>query len=201
MTFWKISDTRMNCLISLAEIEELGYTLEELMHDRDRTQEFLNLLLEKGQEVLGMQMENGIQSFYGAFLPDKSLLVSIAGSRQEAHPELPFDAVDAEGPILTYQLIFPMLDNVLQFCNIFGTERASGSRLYEDDDLYYLMVDFPNTEEGRKKALSVISAGEFGGLVEKDAISEFFLQEHDETLIADHAIEKLCKIEKGGLSE
>ena len=30
MTFWKVSDTRMNCLITEAEIAALGYSLEDL---------------------------------------------------------------------------------------------------------------------------------------------------------------------------
>ena len=47
MTFWKVSDTRMNCLITEAEIAALGYSLEDLTQDRERTEEFLNLLLKK----------------------------------------------------------------------------------------------------------------------------------------------------------
>ena len=37
MTFWKVSDTRMNCLITEAEIAALGYSLEDLTQDRERT--------------------------------------------------------------------------------------------------------------------------------------------------------------------
>ena len=40
MTFWKVSDTRMNCLITEAEIAALGYSLEDLTQDRERTEEF-----------------------------------------------------------------------------------------------------------------------------------------------------------------
>lgn len=188
MTFWKISETRLNCLISLTEIGELGYTLEELMQNRERTQEFLNLIFEKGKEALNIQSKREIQSFFGALLPDKSLLLSIFSAEKVE------EAV--KSPILTYQLIFPALDNVIQFCAVFDGQRASGSRLYEDDELYYLMVDFPNDEEGQQNAMSVITAGEFGGLVEMDSISEIFLREHEEMLIADHAWEKLCSLEK-----
>ena len=37
MTFWKVSDTRMNCLITEAEIAALGYSLEDLTQDRERS--------------------------------------------------------------------------------------------------------------------------------------------------------------------
>ena len=47
MTFWKITETKMNCLITQEEIEILGYSMEELMQNHERTKEFLNLLLEK----------------------------------------------------------------------------------------------------------------------------------------------------------
>ena len=56
MTFWKITETKMNCLITQEEIEILGYSMEELMQNHERTKEFLNLLLEKGCEVLNMQV-------------------------------------------------------------------------------------------------------------------------------------------------
>lgn len=203
MTFWKISDSRMNCLITQAEIEALGYTLEDLTQNREKTEQFLNLLLQKGKEVLGMEMNSGIQSFYGAFLPDRSLLLSIScteadpdalklAARQSQIPK----AKEEDGPILTYQLVFPELDNVIQFCTIFGAGKAQQSRLYEEDGLYYLMVDFPNTEDGRRWAKGIVSAGEFGGIVARDAISEGFLKEHEMGLIEEHAVEKLCAVDE-----
>lgn len=60
--------------------------------------------------------------------------------------------------------------------------------------IYYLMVDFPNTEDGNKKAQRIVSAGEFGGMVEKDAISEAYLNEHEKCLLNKDAINILCKM-------
>ena len=166
MTFWKVSDTRMNCLITEAEIVALGYSLEDLTQDRERTEEFLNLLLKKGKEVLGLNTDNGIQGFYGAFLPDRSLMLSISCQAE----------------------------NSLESIKILGYGQASESRLYKDDGVYYLMVDFPNTEDGNKKAQRIVSAGEFGGMVEKDAISEAYLNEHEKCLLNKDAINILCKM-------
>ena len=60
MTFWKVSDTRMNCLITEAEIAALGYSLEDLTQDRERTEEFLNLLLKKGSlPIPSTKLSNG----------------------------------------------------------------------------------------------------------------------------------------------
>lgn len=206
MTFWKISDTRMNCLITEAEITALGYSLEDLTESRERTEEFLNLLLKKGKEVLGLQANSHVEGFYGAFLPDRSLMLSIScqtetdHSQEPLHPTLSSDTgflpapEDTEHTISSWQILFPSLDNAINFCNVFGAGQASKSRLYKDDGVYYLMVDFPNTEEGNKKAQRIVSAGEFGGMVEKDAISEIYLNEHEKCILNQDAIETLCKM-------
>ena len=203
MTFWKITDTRMNCLISNQEIRALGYNLTELSQNRERTQEFLDILVKKGKEVLGLNTENGVQSFYGAFLPDKSLLLSIScaiiedelealeEAEQNMHRLLREFNKEEEGPVLTYQLLFPSLDNVIQFCRVFGPNKEARSSLYKYDEIYYLMVDFINTPEGRRHAGELVTACEFDGIVEKDVISEVFLKEHEKCMIEENAIEKL----------
>ena len=50
MTFWKITDTRMICLISHQEIQALGYDLAELTQNQERTQEFLDILVKWGKK-------------------------------------------------------------------------------------------------------------------------------------------------------
>lgn len=206
MTFWKIADNRISCLISKAEIEALGYTLTDITHNKERTEEFLNMILEKGEEALGVDMEGEIQGFAGTFLPDGSLLLLIScGDREAAgdggnaaenqykklFPEIP----DEGAPILSYQILFSELDDAIRFCSIFGIGRADTSRLYEHDEVYYLMVEFQNTEEGKQAAKSIILAEEFGGMVETDAISEQYLQEHEKCLIKERAVETLCRME------
>ncbi|MGN0404792.1 MAG: adaptor protein MecA [Bariatricus sp.] len=200
MTFWKITETKMNCLITQEEIEILGYSMDELMQNHERTKEFLNLLLAKGCEVLKMQMSGDVTSFYGALLPDRSLLLSIACEGEAQRVSQPQSAKnelvgeDTE-EVLSYQIVFPELDHMIQFCGAFGGGKTAESRLYENDRLYYLMMDFNNTEEGRDAARSIISAEEFGGLVEQNAISELFLKEHEKCLIQECAVEKLCEMD------
>lgn len=206
MTFWKLSDTRMNCLISYAELESLGYSIEDLTQDSERTKEFLNLLLEKGKEKLGLHIENGIQSFYGAFLPDRSLILSISCDAGEARSmngrAVPRSAdsglipvnTENDSPYLTYQLLFSDLDSTTEFCTTFGSGRARASRLYEDNGIYYLILDFENTPEGQREAQYLIIACEYGGLIENNAVSEYYLQEHEKCLIPENALEKLRKM-------
>jgi len=213
----------MNCLITQEEIETLGFHVEELMSDRERTTELLNLLAMKGKEALGMDLQMGVQSFYGAFLPDRSLLLTItcggaAGDAEvkvlqesdDIFKRLLSEQGDKEGEILSYQILFSSIDSVIDFCcqvylsedstavhpdGMFDSGRTRTSRLYEYDGIYYLMMDFENTEKGRADALKIAMAGEFGGIVEELAISETFLKEHECCLIEKDAVGKLYKLE------
>lgn len=197
MTFWKITETRMNCLISHQEIQAMGYEISELTEDRERTQEFLNRLLEKGREVLGMKMDGIVQSFCGAFLPDKSLLLTIScGEPRPAEVTdgfLPMALAQQtdDQPILSFHVLFPSLEYVVQFCEVFDAGQLWQSRLYKHEDIYYLILDFHNTEEGRRAAGTALIAEEFEGIVEQYAISEMFLKEHECELIAEDAVGKL----------
>ncbi|XCP85641.1 adaptor protein MecA [Roseburia hominis] len=212
MTFWKVSDTRMNCLITQEEIEILGFHIDELMSNRERTVELLNLLAAKGKEALGMDLQMVVHSFYGAFLPDRSLLLTITcgeaagdGEVQVLSGEGDFFArlladrdeeeKESAGEPISCQILFSTIDSVIDFCRIFHEGRPIGSRLYEYDDIYYLMMDFEDTQQGRSDALKVAMAGEFGGVVEEEALSEVFLKEHECCLIGEAAVEKLYELE------
>ena len=200
MTFWKVSENKMNCLITKEEIEALGYTIEDLMQNKERTKEFLNLLLEKGSEILEMKIDGSVTSFYGAFMPDRSLLLSISYGEEE-RPNMPQESIPKEliagneDGTLSYQIMFDDMDQMIDFCSAYGSGRASGSRLYENNEIYYLMMDFENTEEGRSAAHSIVTAEEFGGMVEQNVISELFLNEHERCLIKECAVEKLCEMD------
>ena len=153
---------------------------------------------------IGLTTDNGIQGFYGAFLPDRSLMLSISCQAENSLESIQKDGSEASGMLIEpdsseketvrWQILFPSLDNAIDFCKILGYGQASESRLYKDDGVYYLMVDFPNTEDGNKKAQRIVSAGEFGGMAEKDAISEAYLNEHEKCLLNKDAINILCKM-------
>lgn len=185
MTLWKMSDTRITCMINQTEIEILGYTVEELARNDARTEEFLQVILQKGKEMLGLKTEYGVKAFHGVVLPDKSLLLTIVCN------EKPVMMLEEERK--TYQILFSEADLLIQFCSIMVAMVEIGdqinSRLYYDQGIYYLIIDIFSNE---KDILDFLSrAEEFGGIVEQDYISESFLKEHEALCIEEKAIQKL----------
>lgn len=56
----------------------MGYQLPELQRSQEKTQEFLNMLLEDARQFLDVDTANGVQNFVAAMLPDESVYLSIS---------------------------------------------------------------------------------------------------------------------------
>ncbi|MDY3918102.1 MAG: adaptor protein MecA [Candidatus Limivivens sp.] len=257
MTFWKISDTRISCRVTLQEIQEMGFDFQELTQDRQKTVDFLSKILENGKSVLGLELPDGIQSFTAQMLPDQSLLIVISCAdidkeidrnmemlqqrieamnqlaasgkieqilslegqekadaynglmeeienllRNQEEEDSPGETQVAEGvsgeirrldsPVPSIcRVLFQSLDETIDFCSALGMDALPVSRLYKHKDQYYLFAEFSG-EASRKQAAGFLSlAGEFGGDISGEGVSEAFLKEHDKCMIQEKAIEKL----------
>ena len=93
-----------------------------------------------------------------------------------------------------WQILFPSLDNAIDFCKILGYGQASESRLYKDDGVYYLMVDFPNTEDGNKRLSASYPPVNSVAWSKKMQFLEAYLNEHEKCLLNKDAINILCKM-------
>lgn len=78
MTFWKVSDTRIGCRITMQEIKDMGFEFQELSKERQKTAEFLGRILESARDALKIELPDGVQSFTAQVLPDQSLLLVIS---------------------------------------------------------------------------------------------------------------------------
>ena len=78
MTFWKVSDTRTGCRITMQEIKDMGFEFQELSKERQKTAEFLGRILESARDALKIELPDGVQSFTAQVLPDQSLLLVIS---------------------------------------------------------------------------------------------------------------------------
>ena len=52
MKFSKIGKHTIRCVISEQEIQDLGYTIEEIMSNGERTQEFMNQIFDMAEQSL-----------------------------------------------------------------------------------------------------------------------------------------------------
>ena len=62
MKFSKIGKHTIRCVISEQEIQDLGYTIEEIMSNGERTQEFMNQIFDMAEQSFETKFELGIKT-------------------------------------------------------------------------------------------------------------------------------------------
>ena len=66
MKFSKIGKHTIRCVISEQEIQDLGYTIEEIMSNGERTQEFMNQIFDMAEMILLLNANLG-ERWYADF--------------------------------------------------------------------------------------------------------------------------------------
>jgi len=83
MEFSRIGNNSIRCLISEAEIEGLGYTLDELLGNGIKTQEFMNRIFEIAEREYGLKMEFGMKTVRADFLPNHTVSLTFSDNQSQ----------------------------------------------------------------------------------------------------------------------
>lgn len=185
MIIWKKGDKKVSCMIEPQEIQSMGFTLEELNQSKEKTEEFLSLILEQAKDAVGINTENGIQEYEASILPNKTMLLSISCDDEEDEEsekeELPTD----------YQITFQDLDHAINFAGYYGENPKITSSLYKKENRFYLIGEFSEQKVDWEIARYLMTAEEFGGTCDGNPFVNSFLREHGTCILAQNALKIL----------
>ncbi|MCR5665223.1 MAG: adaptor protein MecA [Eubacterium sp.] len=216
MKFAIVNDTTLRCMITEQEMDELGFDLDDLVSDKSRAQDLLQLILEDAEEETGFRMkEMAAVSVEATMLPGKglSLLISDGSSKatmqdkirrfhdaimdyakiSEETQETPVEKGKQQDAFLkkignTLLIRFDSLDLLIAYCrNVMQTGLAS--KAYILDEEYYLIIKEEFTGEQYRHLGGL--ALEYGKSLESSKNVIAYLEEHGELLIGKHAIDRL----------
>ena len=68
----------IRCVISEEEIEELGFTLDDIISNGTRTQEFMNQIFDMAEEEFQTKFELGIKAVRADILPDHTISLTFS---------------------------------------------------------------------------------------------------------------------------
>ena len=178
MKFSKIGKHTIRCVISEQEIQDLGYTIEEIMSNGERTQEFMNQIFDMAEQSFETKFELGIKTVRADFMSDHTLaltfsehpgsdemmehLKDIVNGLMNAIPQQKWaqinEARQNEGnpdqvPVYA-TIVFADFDRLLRYAkNIMPPDLPTG-QLYKYEDRYMLILTFSGMEEGSLRRLS-----------------------------------------------
>ena len=217
MKFSRIGKHTIRCVISEEEITDLGYTLDEIMSNGERTQEFMNEIFDLAEQRFETKFELGVKTVRADFLPDHTLSLTFSehpGSEEmmehlkdivngllSSIPQQKWNEIseakrqqeEEEGARVFVILVFEELDTIIRFAKQVPFAECPPNALYKLDDVYYMIMDLSNQLESDVRKLSAVTDEYVSNLLvgtERKA----FIEEHGSVILRERSIEQLREL-------
>ena len=217
MKFSRIGKHTIRCVISEEEITDLGYTLEEIMSNGERTQEFMNEIFDIAEQRFETKFELGVKTVRADFLPDHTLSLTFSehpGSEEmmehlkdivngllSSIPQQKWNEIseakkqqeEDETARVFVMLVFEDMNTIIRFAKQFPFAECPPNALYKLDDTYFIIMDLSNQLEADVRKLSAVTDEYVSNLLvgtERKA----FIEEHGSAILKDRAIEQLREL-------
>lgn len=219
MKFSRIGKHTIRCIITEEEITQLGYSIEEIMSNGERTQEFMNEIFDLAEQRFETKFELGIKTVRADFMSDHTLSLTFSehpGSEEmmehlkdivngliNSLPQQKWEEIqenrnqgnDSGGePVrVIVTVVFSQMEILCRFARQIAMEELPSSSLYKERDKYLLILDLSDTAEEDVKLLSLLT-DEYASDLYVGAERKAFLEEHAQRILPDHALETLREI-------
>ena len=78
MEFSREGNHIIRCVITEEEIEELGYTIDDIISNGVRTQEFMNRIFDMAEQELDAKLDMGVKSVRADIMPDHTISLTFS---------------------------------------------------------------------------------------------------------------------------
>lgn len=220
MEFSRMGKHTIKCVISEAEIFDMGYTLDEIMSNGERTQEFMNNIFDLAEKEFQTKFDMGIKTVRADFLPNHTLSLTFsehpAGTGMMEHLKdivngllnsIPTekweeisrkkdttDVEEVDDPVKVIVLFkFIEMDTVIRFAKQVALENIPENALFKYKDEFYLFMDLSDCTENEVLKLSMVT-DEYANDIQIGPERKAFMEEHAEIIIREKAVESLRQI-------
>ena len=217
MEFRRDEKNRIHCVISEEEIEDLGYSIDEIISNGARTQEFMNRIFDMAEDELQMKFDMGIKTVRADLRPDHTLSLtfsshpasegvlehikdivnglmnSIPQQKWEeltSKQEAKQEVVQESKERIVVLLAFEEMDTMIRFAKQVSQPVLPFNELYKFEGTYFLMMDLYDAKEEDVKKLSAV-IDEYATDVFAGSEKRAFIHEHGKAIIKEGAIEQL----------
>lgn len=223
MEFSREGNNIIRCVISEEEIEELGYTIDDIISNGRRTQQFMNQIFDLAEQEFDTKFELGIKSVRADILPDHTISLTfseqpgtegvmdhikdIVNGLLNTIPKQKWDEIkaikdsgiqstEAEQDTVAKIIVlfaFEELDILMRYAKQVAVEQIPFNQLYKFDGIYFLMMDMTDSKEEDVRKLSALT-DEYAADIFVGAEKRAFIYEHGKEILKERAIEQLREI-------
>ncbi len=210
----------IRCVITEEEIEDLGYTLDDIISNGHRTQEFMNQIFDLAEQEFETKFDLGVKAVRADILPDHTISLTfsehpasegvmehikdIVNGLLNTIPKQKWDEIkaikeqakvnmpeDKENTVkIIILLAFEELEVLMRFAKNVTMEPIPFNQLYKLDDCYFLMMDMSDCEEAEVRKISALT-DEYATDLFVGSEKRAYIYEHGKKIIEACAIEEL----------
>lgn len=217
MEFSRVGEHTVKCVISEEEIYDLGYTLDEIMSNGERTQEFMNHIFDLAEQEFNTKFDMGIKTVRADFLANHTLsltfsehpategmmehlkdivsgLVSALPKEiEEKAKEMKLSDMGNTAKPMVVLVAFSDFDIAVRFAHMVSPMQVPPSRLYKFEGKYYIQMELADYQEDCLSRLSVLT-DEYSDNILAGASYKAFFEEHSKLIIKQNAIEAMAEL-------
>ncbi|MDY2590647.1 MAG: adaptor protein MecA [Agathobacter sp.] len=218
MEFSRMGKHTIKCVITEEEIFDMGYTLDEIMSNGERTQEFMNNIFDLAEQEFQTKFDMGIKTVRADFLPDHTLSLTFsehpAGNGMMEHlkdivngllnsiPSEKWEEIskrneaeqNQDDPVKVIVLFkFKEMDTVIRFSKQVTLNELPENALYKYNNEFYLFMDLSDCTENQVMKLSM-TTDEYANDIQVGPERKAFMDEHAEIILRENAIENLRQL-------
>ena len=218
MEFSRMGKHTIKCVITEEEIFDMGYTLDEIMSNGERTQEFMNNIFDLAEQEFQTKFDMGIKTVRADFLPDYTLSLTFsehpAGNGMMEHlkdivngllnsiPSEKWEEIskrneaeqNQDDPVKVIVLFkFNEMDTVIRFSKQVTLSELPENALYKYNNEFYLFMDLSDCTENEVMKLSM-TTDEYANDIQVGPERKAFMDEHAEIILRENAIENLRQL-------
>ncbi len=216
MEFSRIGKHTIKCVISEEELENMGYSVDDLMTNSERTQEFINYIFDMAEREFEIEFHPEIKTVRADFLPDhtislvfseqpamnmlehlKDIISELVGSITPEQLEKFRRDTQAEGAENKSEVIrvialiyFLSMDQAVSFAKKVSFPKIPENALYRDGNDYVIVMDLSYCTEEEVTKLSMLT-DEYADGIEVGTERRAYLEEHAKKIIETQAVETL----------
>lgn len=216
MKFLRVGEHTIKCIISEQEIDNLGYSVDDILTNGARTQEFMNHIFDLAEQEFHMKFDMGIKTVRADFLPDHTVALTFSEHPVTGMAEHLKDIVNgiinsipqekweeirqaseqqkqeqsAPQPNIVVALVFGDMTPLLQFAGNLTMTSNPWNCLYKYKDAFYLIMDVTDCQEKEVEAMSLL-ADEFASGIFAGTERMAHLMEHGRPILREDAIRQL----------
>ncbi len=218
MQFSRIGEHTIKCIISEEEIYDLGFTMDEIMSNGERTQEFMNHIFDLAEQEFQIKFDLGVKTVRADFLPDHTLsltfseypgvggmvehlkdifnglLNSIPAEKWEEIKNSKKETLEEKEDLSVIVLFtFDNLNHLVRFAKLAEMYPMPENALYKEGQKYLLMMDLSDCEEEEVMRLSMLT-DEFSSGIQLGKERYAYVKEHDKVILRERAVEQLRQL-------